>query len=230
MAFRVIGAKKKSIQVAEQILDAIRQGHYKPGDKLPPEADIAKATGVSRTAVREALSALRLAQVVKSIPGDGTYVTRADIGPEALIRLEEEEAGVLDVLEARRVLESAIMEFVIDKTDPSRLDEVEKIVKEMEDAVSGKDYARYLDLNEAFHTMIADAACNPLISQLIRSLLTSTKSQLWREAITEYFLRDNFQRSLQEHRMILDALRRGDRQAVKALIKRHFATVEEAFK
>jgi len=56
--FETLVSKKKSEHVVEQILDAIKSGRYGPGDKLPPEDEIAEQTGVSRSSVREALESV----------------------------------------------------------------------------------------------------------------------------------------------------------------------------
>ena len=75
MPFQEVGqAKKKATYVAEQIIDAIKQGAYQIGDKLPSERDIAKQMKVSRNSVREALSALQILGVIESRPGTGTYI------------------------------------------------------------------------------------------------------------------------------------------------------------
>lgn len=76
--FERLVSKKKSEHVVEQILEAIKSGRYGPGDKLPPEEEIAKLTGVSRPSVREALGALRLIGILETKVGDGTYVKNAD--------------------------------------------------------------------------------------------------------------------------------------------------------
>jgi len=60
MGFKRIETKRKSTYAAEQIVEAIRRGRYRVGDKLPPEREIAEQMGVSRPSVREAISALQI--------------------------------------------------------------------------------------------------------------------------------------------------------------------------
>jgi len=50
----------------------------KPGDQLPPERELAQQFGVSRTAVREAVKALREKGLVEAYPGRGTFITDGD--------------------------------------------------------------------------------------------------------------------------------------------------------
>ena len=60
--------------VVEQIRELIESGQLKPGDKLPTERSLAEQLGVSRSSVREALSALEVLGVINSRQGLGNYV------------------------------------------------------------------------------------------------------------------------------------------------------------
>jgi len=231
VAFKEVGVKKKSTQIAEQIIEAIQKGIYKIGDKLPPERVIAEETGVSRTAVREALSALHLAGILESIPGSGTYIKRLNRGGGALAVLEESDS-ISDALEARRVLERSIVELVIDRADIERIKAIERVLERMRLSVEERDYDKYLDLNEEFHIAIAEATENTLIVRAIRSLLNVTRQGLWREGIKEYFLKkeENLERSFREHELMLEALKKGNKREAKELMEKHFIEVEEEFK
>ena len=62
-------------QIVEQIELRILNGELNPGDRLPPERELTKQFGVSRTAVREAMNALSLKGLIVVHPGRGTFVT-----------------------------------------------------------------------------------------------------------------------------------------------------------
>ena len=70
--------KKKSVNVAEEIMRAIREGEFKPGENLPAERKMAAQMGVSRNSIREALSALQIVGMVESKAGSGNYVASYD--------------------------------------------------------------------------------------------------------------------------------------------------------
>lgn len=78
MQFEEIGNKKKSIQIATQILTAIGNGRVQAGDRLPPEEEIARMTGTSRPSVREALGALQIVGVLETKAGSGTFVRKSN--------------------------------------------------------------------------------------------------------------------------------------------------------
>jgi DNA-binding FadR family transcriptional regulator len=70
--------QKRSSIIAEQIVNKIRSGEYPQGSRLPPERAIAEQMGVGRPSVREAISALQIAGLLESRPGDGTYVQQSN--------------------------------------------------------------------------------------------------------------------------------------------------------
>src|SRR5471030_202868 len=100
MKFQPIKPKKVSSQIADQIRSSILAGEFSPGDKLPPERELAELFGVSRPSVREALNMLASSGLVMSYQGGGTVVmslveTVAGNPLSELIRIEQERA--LDV-------------------------------------------------------------------------------------------------------------------------------------
>ena len=104
MRFKPIQPKKVSTQIADQIRDSILAGEFSPGDKLPPERELAEMFGVSRPSVREALNILATAGLVMSYQGGGTVVlSLVDAGQggslSELIRSQQERA--LEVIEVR---------------------------------------------------------------------------------------------------------------------------------
>ena len=73
--FKEIGEEKTFNEILKQIIENIQNGKLKPGAALPAERNMAETMGVSRAAVREALRALELLGILKSVPGGGNYIT-----------------------------------------------------------------------------------------------------------------------------------------------------------
>ncbi|MGQ9478227.1 MAG: FadR/GntR family transcriptional regulator [Candidatus Bipolaricaulia bacterium] len=228
MVFREVKERKKSVQVAEQILEAIRKGIYKVGDKLPPERVIEEETGVSKTSVREALSALHLAGIVERIPGSGTYVQSSAEGLGALALLEVSES-VEDALEARRVIERGVIELAIENATEDKLAALKGVWEEMRALLDGEDYRSFFQLNERFHLGIAEATGSPLIVKVLRLLLEVTRQRVWQQTITEYFLKDkaNLRRAIEEHRLILEALAERDKVKAVRVMEEHFISAKQ---
>ena len=75
MPFQAVATQRLYEQVAGQVTDLVARGEFKPGDRLPPERDLAKLLGVSRPTVREAMIALEIAGLVEVRVGAGAFVT-----------------------------------------------------------------------------------------------------------------------------------------------------------
>ena len=107
--FNKVKTKKVYIKIVEQILDLIKEGRLKSGDKLPPEQVLAEKFGTSRPSVREALSALEILGITESRGGRGNFIKdtpRYPLYEQEVMELEEEESP-FELLEARKALEIA---------------------------------------------------------------------------------------------------------------------------
>ncbi|HWI62977.1 MAG TPA: FadR/GntR family transcriptional regulator [Symbiobacteriaceae bacterium] len=201
-------------QIVEQISRMIGDGSLKPGDRLPPERQLAEEFGVSRAAVREALSALGLMGLVEVRPGEGTFVRSATedglVTPMALLlALERDEAIGLELLEVRSAMEGEAAFLAAMRREPEDLAVMDAAMERMkaEHAV-GQAAA---DADWKFHHAVASAAGNGLLLQIMRTL-----SDYMQDGITKYRLQllqripDTERVLLEEHQSILDAIR--DRQ------------------
>ena len=108
MPIQTVASQRLYQQVAGQLGELIRQGEFLPGDRLPPERDLARQLGVSRPTVREAMIALEIAGLVDVRTGSGAYVRKApstgvmpfappDIGPSPF-----------ELVAARRLIEPEV--------------------------------------------------------------------------------------------------------------------------
>src|SRR5215210_7510891 len=98
-------------QIAARLIGLITERRLRPGDRLPPERELAATMGVSRSSLREALRALAMLGVTEMRHGDGTYLTSLE--PGALMRpvglvLALSESGVQELFEARKLVEPGL--------------------------------------------------------------------------------------------------------------------------
>jgi len=235
LAFERVATKKKSAQVAEQIVDRIRRGVYKVGDRLPPERVIAEQMAVSRPSVREALSALELTGIVESRSGDGTYVAR--VAPDRLkevaaLTILEESSSILDALEARRVFERGIIALAVQRRAPQALIPVQTAVAEMEKAAAARDYDRFNAANHRFHLAIAAMSGNTYLQGTLQPLLAVMRERLALALRRKAYQhrREYFDRTLRAHKEILAALEAGDVTAAQRAMDAHFALLESSVK
>lgn len=227
--------KKKSVHIAEKILELIKSGELKAGDKLPSEREIAKQLGVSRPPVREAISALELTGMVKSISGDGTYVqepVKEDFGRSQTLSILEESESPFEALRVRRAYEASNVEIAIEKATDEDISRLEEILWEMAEAVDTRDLDKYFSVNSDFHLAIAAATHNSLMEKILGYLLDITNQKLWKEAVQKYFAdHEHVGEYLKRHQKMLSAIKDKDKELAKEEIRRHFdETVEEVKK
>ena len=186
MAFAKLPSKKKSEHVAEQILQAIRAGEYKVGDRLPAEHVIAQMTGVSRPAVREALGALRLLGILDSRTGSGTYIRSVVDQPEVHSLLASSR-NPFEALEARAYIEPVAARLAMGLQNHEQIELVRKDLLEMKAANSRGDLEAVYRADTTFHRHIGEASGNTLLSDFVNTLVdTCLNSKLGTELLRAY--------------------------------------------
>lgn len=227
--------KRKPVLVAERILEAIRRGDYPPGTRLPSERWLAEHLRVSRGVVREALSALQIAGVIVIRAGDGAYVRDTQPGSrERALALLEHASGPLEVWEARREVEVAVCCLALQKSGllqrpPQELHpalaDVERAFHALERYSVSGDAGEYLRANREFHLAFARMTDNGVLIKVMQQLLDLTDHVLTRH-LTELYLGKGLEASLDKHRAIYDAFRKGDEEALRRAIRHHFDELE----
>jgi GntR family transcriptional repressor for pyruvate dehydrogenase complex len=228
-------SKKKSIHVVEQLLQAIGEGEYKVGDKLPSEERIATMTGVSRPPVRQALGSLALVGIVETRPGDGTYVKSATayahLNQSQILAMLKPGKNPFEALEVRRALETGVVGYAIDRSTPEDLEELGEDLKRITRSIGDGNYDDLLKADMDFHMSIGKATKNFLIEQIYSSLWEIMKQDLWRD-LKKGFLaasETHLQETLDLHTEIYKAICDGDKNEALEAIERHFDDIEKLF-
>ncbi|HEU5432644.1 MAG TPA: FadR/GntR family transcriptional regulator [Thermomicrobiales bacterium] len=161
-------------QVARKLVEYIIAGSFQPGDRMPPERQLAEAFGVGRSAMREALKSLSLIGLVEVRQGDGTYLRHADatLLPHVIEwGLLMGERRTLDLVEARQCIECDIAELAATRRTDDDLIALERALRDMHDTA---DQERFVNADVAFHLQLAQAAHNSALRDIhasIQSLL-----------------------------------------------------------
>src|SRR5689334_24400918 len=119
--YKIVRTSRLYEQIVQQIEETILKGDLKPGDQLPAERDLAQRFGVSRTAVREAVKALREKGLVEAYTGRGTFVTngRSQVirhSLDLMLKINQQE-GLLHLAELRSILEPEIAALAASRID-----------------------------------------------------------------------------------------------------------------
>lgn len=203
--------------IVRQIQDLIADEHLQAGDRLPGERELAEALSVSRQSVREALRVLDYLGVVEGRPGEGTFVATTPPSPvdASLYSLLSERTFLLDVVEARRILEDGIVNLAVRRATRDDLDALEDalLARERELAAGKHDVAGDL----AFHTQLAEATGNPVLVSAMRHL-----NEMWLRSREKTGRRPiSPQKALRFHRHILQAVRRRKPAMARRILRRH---------
>jgi GntR family transcriptional repressor for pyruvate dehydrogenase complex len=133
--FQAVAAQRLYEQVAGQVTDLVARGEFKPGDRLPPERDLAKMLAVSRPTVREAMIALEIAGLVEVRGGAGTFVTdkaKTSGTNGATSRLfEGVGSSPLELIAARRTIEPEVAALAAQLATPAEIAAIAETVSMM---------------------------------------------------------------------------------------------------
>jgi GntR family transcriptional repressor for pyruvate dehydrogenase complex len=218
-------------QVVQQLQELIISGRLKPGDKLPPERQLAEQLGVSRTVIREAIKTLEQRGLVTVLTGSGTYVSQMDprIVSESIGLLVQQSTSSFDHLnEVRRMLEIEITGLAAERAQPEDIEAMEEAVQEMEGAVANirghPDLLEdFVEADLAFHNALAKAAQNPLLPILLEPI-SDLLVEFRRLASSGPGAPED---ALNYHHRILEYLKARDASTCRELMREHLEKAEE---
>ena len=218
-------------EVGALIRDLIVKTPYRPGDRLPPEREIAEMLDVTRTVVREALIMLEIKGLVEVRRGAGIYVLDNAAGESAAESADMNhcnDAGPFELLQARQLLESNIAEFAALQATREDIIKMRQALQleERELASSAPGGSESGDMQ--FHLAIAEATHNSMLVELFR------QSWQWRENNPMWIqlhshLDDTHYRKewMGDHKQILAALIKKDARAAKLAMWQHLENVKQ---
>ncbi len=204
-------------KAADQIIELIRRGTWKPGDQLPSEREMVDQFRVGRSTVREALQILSTLNVVQIVPGQGSFIKAVgadDLFRPDLISLVINDAAILELIEAREMIEPQTLRLTCRRISEKQVDAIERLLDRHEEALrTGADVA---PMAMAFHVMLAEASGNAVSLAFMRSILELLQTHRWRDIPEELK-----QRELREHRELLRLVRMRDGNAAASYLVRH---------
>ena len=219
--------ERLSDRLAALLASQIEAGALRPGDRLPTEARLALAHGVSRTVVREAVHQLRSRALVVARQGSGVFVAAPPenqplaFDPSVL----ESTDAVVHVVEVRRALEGEIAALAAERATRAQIAAIQRALKAIDTAsAAGRDGVAE-DL--AFHRCIGEATGNPQFSlvlgfleQYLREGMRITRGNEARHGAFMDAVRI-------EHRAIVDAIAARDPAAARRRAREHMLQSEQ---
>lgn len=209
----------------DRIRDLIATGELAPGDRLPPEAELAALVGVSRNSLREAVRALIQAKVLDVRRGDGTYVTSLEpqlllSGLSFVMELMQDRT-VLELFEVRRLLEPAATGLAATRISESGIAELRALLEAMRRTTTSEDL---IAQDVAFHRCVVEGSGNETLVSFLEALFTRTaRARIWRGI----WDRGSLEWTFAQHEMIVDALEQRDVTLATAAAAVHVAASEQ---
>jgi GntR family transcriptional regulator, transcriptional repressor for pyruvate dehydrogenase complex len=215
--------------IARRILEVIGSDRLRPGDRLPPERELAAMLGTSRPSLREALQALKARGWVDIRHGSGVFV--ADPATTRSLReaLMAEEVSLRELFDMREVLELPAAAWAAKNTDGAKLAAVQEAYQALMEAASaggadGVDWRRLQNLDAAFHLRIVEAAGNRFMARtqgVLQEILAAGMGTTLR-------LPGRLERSRGEHTRILAAVMSGNPVAARRAALTHINSARKA--
>lgn len=177
---------------------------FEPGSRIREDL-LAQEISMSRTPVREAINQLTAEGFVKNIPRKGIF----------FIQLTPEEIN--NLLDVREALETLSVEICIDKIDDAQLNNLYHIMEEFELALSEERYKDCNDLDSKFHLEIAKISGNWKLIEFLSEI--EDFMHIAREMEKKVLPREKNEITLKEHRVILECIKNGDKEAAKEALR-----------
>ncbi|RMG96825.1 MAG: FadR family transcriptional regulator [Chloroflexi bacterium] len=210
-------------KIVDSLLNLISEKQLLPGDKLPPERELARMMNVGRPALREALRALSVMKVIEIRPGSGAYVSALE--PEQLVQPLEfvfslDNSSIIHLVNARRILELNTVVEAAKQITPEEITKLESLLVQMADNIDNPEKCDELD--REFHKTIASAARNPILYQFV-SVVNQLGSKSRQKS---YGLPGVLPPTLDEHRAIVDALKAHAPERAQEAMRYHLDQAE----
>jgi DNA-binding GntR family transcriptional regulator len=194
-------------KVYHYLRESILTGKIAPNERLV-ETKIAKDIGTSRTPIREALHNLETEKLVKSIPRVGYVV-------------ENMSAEDLEqICELREVIEELALRRALEKSHKILVKGLTRNMVRQEEEVAKSNVGAYIELDTQFHELIAQLSGSDRIFELVQAL----RRHMLRYGLQANSYIDTVVRSMEGHRRILEAIKKGNADAACKAVREHLGT------
>lgn len=217
--------KKVYEEIAEIILEEIKAGALKPGDRLPSITAMAKSYEVSSASVREALNSLRVMDVIEVKHGQGSFIKeKMPLGFEQNFEIIT-RSDIENLLELRKIIEVGSARAAAQKADESERRKIKKALGKMWTALENNEIGEQADYE--FHIGIAKATGNPLLVNLLEDVSdTMIRTMKETRRIWLYEEEKSIQKIHDEHELIYEAIEAGSEEDAAKHMYNHLIGVE----
>ena len=229
--FSSIKPKKISEEIVKQLRFLIFDGKLQPGEKLPPERELAKSLNVSRPPLREALNTLQGMGLIEIQQGNRTFVrpiTTRSIYDPLVSFCKESPKNFLQVFEIRKILDIGSVSLAAERATPKQITKLEMIVKQMEDDLRNNRLGAKPDLD--FHLEIVKATQNQAYNHLATTVYDLLQEEM-RIAWGGIFNNSESKTALlEQHKKIIDSIKSHDPKKARRAAREHLEFAEKKWR
>lgn len=222
MTLPIVKAERLYRQIANVIMAGITRGDFLAGGLLPPERELAKQLGVSRSSVREALIALEMTGWVDIRTGNGVYV--AQPLPQAAVSQESETCSLQDLLQAREAFEGMLAGFAARHGTTAQRAALLALTAELQQY--NENDAAFLEQDRRFHLLISEMSGNDVLRDLLEQLWNRRHSPHVQRLERHYADNSFAQEMNADHQHIANAIVAGDEAAARQAMESHLQHVQ----
>lgn len=225
--FHTVRVPRASGDIVQQIKNNIFEGRLNPGDRLPPEKELAEQFAVSRTTVRDALRLLESQGlvIIKVGAAGGAFVACPSSEPVSraltdMIRLNG--ATIAELVEARLVVETSMVTFAAERATREDFEAMQAAIDAARAAQASLNH-RFTPHSVKFHNALARSAKNQVLLFTYESLQT-----LFYETLEKLVPDDTMaERAIEDHQAILNAIRAHDAPGACNVMRDHLEFFQE---
>lgn len=213
-------------RIARKLAKSIAEGEYEVGQRLPSERELAQTFEVSRPTVREAIIALELDELVEVRLGSGVYVLnrRPPAGEEGV-----KDIGPFELLEARRAIEGEACALAAVRVTDEQIEQLFALIEEMRTDNRQNEIIMSEDADRRFHQLIAECTQNSAIIAAVQMLWDARSRSPQSHRLDDQGRARGLKPPIDEHTLIVRALKRRDPAAARTAMHKHLSRVIEGF-
>lgn len=219
--------------VTRHIEEAILNGIVGPGERLPPERELARQLSVSRSVLRHALKDLADRGLIRTTQGGGNFVNQIigkQMSDPLAELLKDNPDAHLDFMEYRAEFEGSAAALAAVRATPPDVQVISLIYEHMKAVHDQLDVDKEARLDADFHMAIAEATHNTVFIHISQSMRELMHQELLNSRLMLFHKSDGREKILEQHAEIMNAIVEGDAIRAKQAMRKHISYVTDIFR
>lgn len=203
----------------------IAEGDYQLNSRLPPERELCRRLGFTRTALRKSLATLESEGQLWRHVGKGTFIGSRPVADSTDIRMITSQTNPVEVMRTRQLLEPEIARLAALNATAQNIDEMRLCMAKSRVAETWRNYESW---DNRLHRVIAEATQNKLLLALFDTLNSVRRVVVWGRLRHNKPKPDSGHHSFVEHEAIVEAIAERDMSRAADSMRRHLESVRKS--